>query len=77
MFWRAVVIATVTLATREAIRFASQRILGADFLTWLKWTGLEQTKWLNDQSTPVLDEGRVAQLCGAWGLMPDTYFRIC
>ena len=50
-------VATVTLATREAIRFAPQRILGADFHTWLKWTGLEKTKWLNDQSTPVLDDG--------------------
>lgn len=50
-------VATVTLATREAIRFAPQRILGADFHTWLKWTGLEKTRWLNDQSTPVLDDG--------------------
>lgn len=50
-------VATVTLATREAIRFAPQRILGADFHTWLKWTGLEKTRWLNDQSTPVLDNG--------------------
>jgi putative flavoprotein involved in K+ transport len=50
-------VATVTLATREAIRFVPQRILGADFHTWLKWTGLEKTRWLNDQSTPVLDDG--------------------
>ena len=50
-------VATVTLATREAIRFAPQRILGADFHSWLKWTGLEKTRWLNDQSTPVLDDG--------------------
>ncbi|WP_273762100.1 flavin-containing monooxygenase [Aeromonas hydrophila] len=50
-------VATVTLATREAIRFAPQRIFGADFHTWLKWTGLEKTRWLNDQSTPVLDNG--------------------
>ncbi|MBS4695070.1 NAD(P)/FAD-dependent oxidoreductase [Aeromonas allosaccharophila] len=50
-------VATVTLATREAIRFAPQRILGADFHAWLKWTGLEKTRWLNDQSTPVLDNG--------------------
>lgn len=49
--------ARVTLATREAIRFAPQRLLGADFHTWLKWTGLEKTRWLNDQSTPVLDDG--------------------
>lgn len=50
-------VASVTLATREAIRFAPQRILGADFHTWLKWTGLGKTRWLNDQSTPVLDDG--------------------
>ncbi|WP_338890981.1 NAD(P)/FAD-dependent oxidoreductase [Aeromonas rivipollensis] len=50
-------VAEVTLATRDAIRFAPQRILGADFHTWLKWTGLEKTRWLNDQSTPVLDNG--------------------
>lgn len=50
-------VATVTLATREAIRFAPQRILGADFHSWLKWTGLEKTRWLSDQSTPVLDDG--------------------
>ncbi|MBC3345164.1 NAD(P)/FAD-dependent oxidoreductase [Pseudomonas sp. SWRI196] len=50
-------VATVTLATRETIRFVPQRILGADFHTWLKWTGLEKTRWLNDQSTPVLDDG--------------------
>ncbi|MGC3777755.1 hypothetical protein ACPUD5_25520, partial [Escherichia coli] len=23
----------------------------------MKWTGLEKTRWLNDQSTPVLDNG--------------------
>ncbi|SDU30350.1 flavin-containing monooxygenase [Halopseudomonas salegens] len=49
--------ASVTLATREAIRFAPQRLLGIDFHAWLKWTGLEKTRWLNDQSTPVLDNG--------------------
>ncbi|MGY2488182.1 flavin-containing monooxygenase [Cupriavidus sp. CP313] len=47
----------VTMATREPIRFAPQRILGVDFHAWLKWTGLEKTRWLNDQSTPVLDDG--------------------
>ncbi|MFN3580918.1 MAG: flavin-containing monooxygenase [Pseudomonas sp.] len=49
--------ATVTLATRETIKFVPQRILGVDFHAWLKWTGLEKTRWLNDQSTPVLDDG--------------------
>lgn len=50
-------VADVTLATREAIRFFPQKLLGVDFHTWLKWTGLEKTRWLNDQSTPVLDDG--------------------
>lgn len=50
-------VAEVTLATREAIRFMPQRILGADFHDWLKWTGLGKTRWLSDQSTPVLDDG--------------------
>ncbi len=50
-------VAKVTLTTREAVRFVPQRILGADFHSWLKWTGLEKTRWLSDQSTPVLDNG--------------------
>ncbi|MGQ7818871.1 flavin-containing monooxygenase [Metapseudomonas furukawaii] len=50
-------VAETTLATREAIRFVPQRMLGIDFHAWLKWTGLEKTRWLNDQSTPVLDDG--------------------
>jgi len=50
--------ANVTIATREKIKFFPQKILGMDFHWWLKWTGLEKTRWLNDQSTPVLDDGR-------------------
>ncbi|MCY1522932.1 putative oxidoreductase CzcO [compost metagenome] len=50
-------VADTTLATREAIRFVPQRFLGIDFHAWLKWTGLEKTRWLSDQSTPVLDDG--------------------
>lgn len=50
-------VADVTLATRAPVRFFPQRPLGIDFHRWLKWTGLEQTRWLNDQSTPVLDDG--------------------
>lgn len=46
------------LATREKIRFFPQRILGLDFHAWLKFTGLGQTRWLSDQSTPVLDTGK-------------------
>ncbi|WP_442110844.1 NAD(P)-binding domain-containing protein [Pseudomonas sp. NUPR-001] len=51
-------VAEVVLATREKIRFFPQRILGLDFHTWLKFTKLEQTRWLSDQSTPVLDTGK-------------------
>ncbi|MBK6613360.1 NAD(P)-binding domain-containing protein [Ottowia sp.] len=51
-------IARVTLATRQPIRFVPQRFLGLDFHFWVKWTGLEQTRWLNDQSTSVLDSGQ-------------------
>ncbi|ERY19737.1 TPA: NAD(P)/FAD-dependent oxidoreductase [Pseudomonas aeruginosa] len=51
-------VARVKLATLQPIRFFPQRILGLDFHFWMKWTGLEQTRWLNDQSTPVLDSGR-------------------
>ncbi|AUZ62147.1 Putative monooxygenase (plasmid) [Pseudomonas sp. XWY-1] len=51
-------VAQVVLATREKIRFFPQRILGLDFHTWLKFTRLEHTRWLSDQSTPVLDTGK-------------------
>jgi len=51
-------VAEVLLATREKIRFFPQRILGLDFHAWLKFTRLEQTRWLSDQSTPVLDTGK-------------------
>ena len=51
-------VAQVLLATREKIRFFPQRILGLDFHAWLKFTRLEQTRWLSDQSTPVLDTGK-------------------
>ncbi len=51
-------VAQVVLATREKIRFCPQRILGLDFHTWLKFSRLEQTRWLSDQSTPVLDTGK-------------------
>lgn len=48
----------VTIATRRPIRFAPQRLLGLDFHFWVKWTGLERTRWLKDQGTPVLDDGK-------------------
>ncbi|MDM4771366.1 monooxygenase [Solimonas fluminis] len=50
--------ATVTLASRRPIRFAPQRVLGKDFHFWLNLTGLDRTRWLDDQSTPVLDTGK-------------------
>ncbi|PSS57322.1 NAD(P)/FAD-dependent oxidoreductase [Pseudomonas sp. BBP2017] len=50
--------AEVLLATRGKIRFFPQRILGLDFHAWLKLTRLEHTRWLSDQSTPVLDSGK-------------------
>lgn len=51
-------VAVTTLATREKIRFFPQRMLGVDFHTWLKWTGFGKTRWLTDQGTPVLDQGK-------------------
>lgn len=51
----------VSLATRRAVRFVPQRILGRDFHFWLGLTGLDRTRWLSDQSTPVLDDGRHAR----------------
>ncbi len=51
-------VADVTLATRERIRLAPQRIFSLDFHDWLKWSRLECSSWLSDQSTPVLDDGR-------------------
>lgn len=53
--------ARVTLATRRPIRFAPQRLLGKDFHFWLKLTGLDRSRWLDDQSTPVLDAGKYRQ----------------
>ncbi|QDQ26086.1 monooxygenase [Chitinimonas arctica] len=50
-------IAKVTLASRRPIKFFPQRILGLDFHFWLSLTRLERTRWLDDQSTPVLDDG--------------------
>jgi putative flavoprotein involved in K+ transport len=50
-------VARVSLASRRPIRFVPQRFLGKDFHFWLKITGLDKTRWLDDQSTPVLDDG--------------------
>ncbi|HSW08004.1 NAD(P)-binding domain-containing protein [Aquabacterium sp.] len=51
----------VSLATRRPIRFVPQRVLGRDFHFWLRWSGLDRTRWLSDESTPVLDDGRCRQ----------------
>ncbi len=50
-------VARATLATRSPILFVPQRILGRDGHFWLKVTGLDQSPWLKDQSTPVVDAG--------------------
>jgi len=50
--------ARVTLATRRAIRYVPQRLFGLDFHFWMKATGLDFLNILDDQSTPVLDDGR-------------------
>lgn len=58
-------VAQVTLATRRPIRFVPQRLLGKDFHFWLKLTGLDRTRWLDDQSTPVLDTGKYRRAIAA------------
>lgn len=50
--------ARVTLATREAIRYAPQRLFGKDVHFWFKWFGIDATNLFSDQGTPVLDDGR-------------------
>ena len=51
-------LARVTLATREAIRYAPQRLLGRDVHFFFKWLGIDATNIFSDQGTPVLDDGR-------------------
>lgn len=63
--------ATVTLATKAPVRFFPQRVLGIDFHSWLRWTGLARTRWLRDQGTPVLDSGKYRQALQA-GLYRQT-----
>ncbi len=58
-------VADVTLATREPVRFAPQRVLGCDFHCWVKWTGLDYLPWLKDQGTPVLDAGKYRKALAA------------
>ncbi len=52
----------ISLASRRPVRFLPQRVLGHDIHFWLDITGLDRRRWLNDQSTPVLDHGRYRQL---------------
>ncbi len=57
-------VAVVTLATREPIRYLPQRILGLDIHVWFHYTKLDRTKWISDQSTPVLDDGTYRKAIG-------------
>lgn len=51
-------VAHVTLATRHPIRYLPQRILGQDIHFWLKFSGLDRTQWVDEQSMPVFDTGK-------------------
>ena len=61
-------VAEVSLASREKVRFFPQHLLGIDFHAWLHWSGLEKTRWLSDQSTPVLDDGSYRRALRVQGL---------
>jgi putative flavoprotein involved in K+ transport len=54
-------VATVTLATRQPVRFIKQRCCGKDLHYWLRSTGFDHLpiSWLNPvlTATPVLDDG--------------------
>ncbi|MDK2125758.1 flavin-containing monooxygenase [Parachitinimonas caeni] len=58
-------VAEVTLVSRRPLRFFPQQIFGKDFHFWVSASGLERTRWLSDQSTPVLDDGRYQQAINA------------
>lgn len=49
--------ATVTLATRDPIKYLPSRLLGLDVHYWLWLTRLERTRLFDDEGTPVLDDG--------------------
>jgi putative flavoprotein involved in K+ transport len=51
-------VARVGLAVRRPVRFGPQRVLGRDIHFWLRWTGLDRTRWVSDVSAPVIDDGR-------------------
>ena len=56
--WELSRITETLLVTRAPVRFAPQRVLGRDLHDWLTLSGLDRSRWLRDQSTPVLDTGR-------------------
>ena len=60
-------VATVTLASREPVRFRSQRPLGLDVHYWARWSGLEALPIHRDgaRSVGVLDDGRYAAALAA------------
>jgi putative flavoprotein involved in K+ transport len=62
--------ARVTLALRSRIIWVPQRILGHDGHFWLRVTGLDQSRFLSDQSTPVVDAGNYCKAIAAG--RPDT-----
>lgn len=51
-------VAHTSLAVRARVQYVPQQILGKDFHYWLGLTYLGKTRWLKDQSTPVLDTGK-------------------
>jgi len=61
-------VARTTLAVRSRVRFAPRTIFGKDIHFWLGLTGLERTRWLKDQSTPVMDSGEYQRALGAGAL---------
>lgn len=63
-------VARVTLALRSRIFFTPQRILGKDGHFWLRVLGLDRSRFLSDQSTPVVDAGHYRKAVRAG--RPDT-----
>jgi putative flavoprotein involved in K+ transport len=63
-------VARVTLALRSRIFLVPQHILGKDGHFWLRVTGLDKTRFLSDQSTPVVDAGHYRRTIKAG--RPDT-----
>ncbi|RSU18389.1 hypothetical protein CA225_24395 [Sphingomonas koreensis] len=49
--------ADVTLAVRSRVRFIPQTLLGRDIHFWFNLAGVDRSRRLSDQGTPVLDDG--------------------